>query len=222
MRAARRYARVVVYDGAGLFSAARAWWMFKAFGHAKVAVLDGGMPSWEREGGDVDDAPVDHEAVAAGAAAAAAPPASTSYKATLDPRLVRSKADVLAKCVGADASERLVDARPRPRWAGEAPEPRPGIRSGRVPGSSCVPFFDLLNEDKTYKSASDIVAVFKDAGVDLADASSPIVMSCGTGVTACVLALGAEIAGRSGIPVYDGSWTEWGAEQSGCPVDGKA
>ena len=112
-----------------------------------------------------------------------------------------------------------MDARPRPRWKGEAPEPRTGVRSGRVPGSSCVPFFDILNEDKTYKTAADIAAAFQAAGCDLADTSTPIVASCGTGVTACILALGAEIAGRPGVPVYDGSWTEWGAEDSGCPVE---
>ena len=130
---------------------------------------------------------------------------------------------MLARCVGAAATETLVDARPKPRWAGEVPEPRAGIRSGRVPGSACVPFFDVLDaDDRTFKSRDEIRDVFTAAGADVTGAKK-VVASCGTGVTACVLSLGAAIARGDGtpLPVYDGSWTEWGAEGSGCPVDGK-
>ena len=227
--------QVVVYDGAGLFSAARAWWMFKVFGHDAVAVLDGGMPAWLESGLPLDEAVVDEATVRAAtmAAAAAAGTASAEsaetfrFRAVLDRSLVRSKRDVLTRCVparvGDATTERLVDARPEPRWRGAAPEPRKGVRSGRVPGSSCVPFFSLLDESKRVKSGAAIEATFAAAGVDLRDTSTPLVASCGTGVTACVLALGAALAvpelRPKGLPVYDGSWTEWGAEDSGCPVE---
>ena len=227
--------QVVVYDGAGLFSAARAWWMFKVFGHDAVAVLDGGMPAWLESGLPLDEAVVDEATVRAAtmAAAAAAGTASAEsaetfrFRAILDRSLVRSKRDVLTRCVparvGDATTERLVDARPEPRWRGAAPEPRKGVRSGRVPGSSCVPFFSLLDESKRVKSGAAIEATFSAAGVDLRDTSTPLVASCGTGVTACVLALGAALAvpelRPKGLPVYDGSWTEWGAEDSGCPVE---
>jgi thiosulfate/3-mercaptopyruvate sulfurtransferase len=217
--------QIVVYDGAGLFSAARAWWMFKAFGHDAVAVLDGGAPAWIEEGMPMDESQVDAEIVNAASAAArtAGETTKSKFSAVLDRGAVRSKRDVASKCAGPLETERLVDARPEPRWRGTAPEPRQGVRSGRVPGSRCVPFFSLLDDRKKMKSQADLLKTFQDAGVDLNDFSSPIVASCGTGVTACVLSLGAASAQPDmrprGLPVYDGSWTEWGAEESGCPVE---
>ena len=217
--------QVVVYDGAGLFSAARAWWMFKVFGHCAVAVLDGGVPGWLSEGMAMDVTPVTLDVVNAAARASRGENINTTpkFKATLDAASVRSKQDVLDRCVGSNKNERLVDARPTPRWAGAAPELRPGVRSGRVPDSKCVPFFSLLDaETKRMKSKTEILSTFAAAGVDLCDLKTPLVASCGTGITACVLSLAAAVAvpeRPKGLPVYDGSWTEWGSEDSGCPVE---
>lgn len=221
--------QVVVYDGAGLFSAARAWWMFKAFGHENVAVLDGGAPGWTREGMEMDTNPVELETVNAASEASRqinendTDALQTKFHATLDSSLVRSKQNVIDRCSGNTKAERLVDARPLLRWQGTAPEPRKGVRSGRVPGSSCVPFFSLLDETKRVKNKAEILETFSSAGIDLTDLTTPLVASCGTGVTACVLSLAAACADPvsrpKGLPVYDGSWTEWGAEDSGCPVE---
>jgi thiosulfate/3-mercaptopyruvate sulfurtransferase len=217
--------QVVVYDGAGLFSAARAWWMFKVFGHCAVAVLDGGVPGWLSEGMATDVTPVTLDVVNAAARASRGENINTTpkFKATLDAASMRSKQDVLDRCVGSNKNERLVDARPTPRWAGAAPELRPGVRSGRVPDSKCVPFFSLLDaETKRMKSKTEILSTFAAAGVDLCDLKTPLVASCGTGITACVLSLAAAVAvpeRPKGLPVYDGSWTEWGSEDSGCPVE---
>ena len=262
--------QIVVYDGAGLFSAARAWWMFKTFGHDAVAVLDGGAPAWDRAGGEWDETPLEGEdddafvrAAADAAARASQDPgadekesesesaaASYKYSASLNPALVRSKAEVLANCVEQPSNnpERLVDARPEPRWRGRAPEPRPGIRSGRAPGSANVPFHDLLDPElKTLVAPAEIRRRFAEAGVDIGEegaggegtdegtdegsggggasrAPTRIVASCGTGVTACVLSLAIAVAEperweKAPVGVYDGSWTEWGAEDSGCPVE---
>ena len=163
---------------------------------------------------------------------------------------MRSKAEVLANCVEQPSNnpERLVDARPEPRWRGRAPEPRPGIRSGRAPGSAHVPFHDLLDPElKTLVAPAEIRRRFAEAGVDIGEegaggegsgegtgsgsggggasrAPTRIVASCGTGVTACVLSLAIAVAEperweKAPVGVYDGSWTEWGAEDSGCPVE---
>jgi thiosulfate/3-mercaptopyruvate sulfurtransferase len=183
--------RVVVYDQAGLFSAARAWWMLRLFGHRDVAVLDGGLPKWLAEGrGTEDMAPVLRE---------------RHFTARRNAALVRDVTQVAATTkLG---SEQVVDARSAPRFRGEAPEPRPGLRSGHIPGALNLHYAQLLNADGTMKDEDAIKAAFQGAGVDL---GKPIVSSCGSGVTACILDLALERIGHRRHAVYDGSWAEWG------------
>lgn len=183
--------RVVIYDQAGLFSAARAWWMLRLFGHRDVAVLDGGLPKWLAEGRETEDmAPMLRE---------------RHFTARRNAALVRDVTQIAAATkLGA---EQIVDARSAPRFRGEAPEPRPGLRSGHIPGALNVHYALLLNEDGTMKDEAAIKAAFVAAGVDL---GKPIVSSCGSGVTACILDLALERIGHRRHAVYDGSWAEWG------------
>jgi thiosulfate/3-mercaptopyruvate sulfurtransferase len=183
--------RVVVYDQAGLLSSARAWWMLRLFGHRDVAVLDGGLPKWLAEGrGTEDMAPVLRE---------------RHFTARRNAALVRDVTQVAATTkLG---SEQVVDARSAPRFRGEAPEPRPGLRSGHIPGALNLHYAQLLNADGTMKDEDAIKAAFHGAGVDL---GKPIVSSCGSGVTACILDLALERIGHRRHAVYDGSWAEWG------------
>ncbi|MEC9435514.1 MAG: 3-mercaptopyruvate sulfurtransferase [Pseudomonadota bacterium] len=184
--------RVVVYDQAGLFSAARVWWLFRLMGHKDVAVLDGGLPKWVAEGRATEDLPP--------------MPRDRHFVARRDATLVKDVTQVaMAIKLG---HEQVVDARAAERFEGAAPEPRPGLRAGHIPTSRNVPFKTVLNADGTMKDAAAIRAVFEAAGVDLA---RPVIASCGSGVTACVLALALERAGHRDWSVYDGSWTEWGA-----------
>ncbi|MGM0585931.1 MAG: 3-mercaptopyruvate sulfurtransferase [Pseudomonadota bacterium] len=184
--------RVVVYDASGLFSAARVWWMFRLFGHKDVAVLDGGLPKWVAEGRPVEDfAPV---------------PRDRHFVARRDARLVKDVTQVAAAIkLG---REQVVDARSPERFRGEAPEPRQGLRAGHIPGSRNVHYRALLNDDGTMKAPEALRAAFEGAGVDL---SRPVIATCGSGVTACVLALALERIGHRQHSVYDGSWSEWGA-----------
>lgn len=194
-------AMVVVYDVYGLQSAARTWWMFRLFGHDKVAVLDGGMPKWTAEG----------RALETGAAKAR--PAA-DFRATLRPELVKSRADVLAAV--ADDGVQIVDARPAGRFTGDEPEPRPGMRSGHIPGSRSIPVGTLLAQDtKEVLAPEALAARFSEAGLDPA---KPTISSCGSGVTACVIALAAHRLGHPDMAVYDGSWSDWGSRDD-TPVD---
>ena len=191
-------ARIVVYDGYGVRSAARVWWTLRVMGHEDVAVLDGGLPKWIAEGRPVTDqlpqTPRKH------------------FTVRLDPGLVRDRLQV-AEALKA-GGEQVIDARPAARFRGEAPEPRPGLRAGHMPNALNVPMSEMLAPDGTMKSRDALAAVFAAAGVDL---DRPVVSSCGSGITACVLALGLARLGRWRTAVYDGSWAEWGAVDS-CPV----
>ncbi|WP_395673279.1 3-mercaptopyruvate sulfurtransferase [Inquilinus sp.] len=180
---------VVCYDVHGLMSAARAWWMLRTFGHDGVAVLDGGLPAWKAEGRPLEN----------GAPA----PAPARFTAHFRPALVRSKAEVLAGTVGT-----VIDARARERFEGTAPEPRPGLRGGHIPGALNLPFGEMLDPaTKTLLPPEQIAARFAAAGLPQ---SGPVTASCGSGITACVLALGLHRIGREDAAVYDGSWAEWG------------
>ncbi len=184
--------RVVVYDQTGLFSAARAWWMFRLFGHTDVAVLDGGLPKWLAEGRAVEDIPP--------------MPRDRHFVARRDARLVKDVTQVAAALkLG---REQVVDARSPARFAGEEPEPRPGLRAGHIPGARNVHYRALLDDDGTMKDEAGLRAAFEGAGVDL---SRPVIATCGSGVTACILALALERMGQREHSVYDGSWAEWGA-----------
>ena len=184
--------RVVIYDQQGIYSAARVWWMFRSFGHEDVAVLDGGLPKWQAEGHPVDDEPVE--------------PKERHFTGRRNAAMVRDVTQ-MARAVKL-RDEQIVDARAAGRFRGEAPEPREGLRAGHIPGSLNVPFTELLNDDKTMKGEDELRAIFEGAGVDL---TRPIVTSCGSGVTACVLTLALTRLGHARNAVYDGSWVEWGA-----------
>lgn len=185
---------IVVYDGSGVnLSAPRAWWMFRVFGHDRVAVLDGGLGMWRREGRAIETG-------------AATPRGPGGFTARLDPALVRDASQVLALI--ATGGEQLVDARSAGRFAGTEAEPRPGLRGGHIPGSRSVPFQSLVDETGRMRPAAELRRILDEAGVD---PRRHVVTSCGSGVTACAVALAIEVAGMAPAAVYDGSWTEWGS-----------
>ncbi|MFZ5608976.1 MAG: 3-mercaptopyruvate sulfurtransferase [Pseudomonadota bacterium] len=186
--------RIIVYDNSDYRTAARVWWMFRVFGHQDVAVLDGGLQKWRDEGRPVNDIPP--------------PPRERHFTARADHSRVRDLAQMLANL--ASGREQVVDARARDRFAGDAPEPRPGVRAGHIPGSRNLPFTALYHADGTMKAPPALARLFTEAGVDL---GRPIVTSCGSGVTACSLALALELVGHRQVAVYDGSWSEWGSQE---------
>lgn len=184
--------RVIAYDSAGLFSAARCWWMFKVFGHEDVAVLDGGLKKWLAEGRPTEDGP-------------ALKPQERHFTARSRPFMVRDMKEVATAL--ASGTAQVADARSGTRFRGEEVEPRPGVRAGHMPGARNVHYASLLNPDGTLKSKDAIAEAFRAAGIDLA---KPVITSCGSGVTAAILTLGLTLIGAKDHALYDGSWTEWG------------
>lgn len=188
----RNDSRVVFYDQKGLASAARGWWLMGLFGHDAAAVLDGGLPKWLRE----------NRATESGSPPA---PKPATFRPDFRAGRLRGIGDMLRN-VDAGA-EQVLDARAAGRFTGETPEPRAGMRSGHIPGSISLPYTDLLHPDGTFKPAAALKEQLQAAGIN---PSRPVVTSCGSGVTACILTLGLRLAGYPEGAVYDGSWTEWG------------
>jgi len=184
--------RIVLYDDSAVKTSARAWFMLRMFGAHHVAILDGGLQAWIAAGQPLDKGVETRR--------------HRHFTAWSDPAQVRSKAQVLANI--ASKAEQVIDARGAPRFTGAVPESRPGLASGHIPGSLNVPYTALYNSDGTFKSPADLRAVFAAAGVDL---SRPVITSCGSGVTACVVAFALHLIGKDDVALYDGSWSEWGA-----------
>jgi len=188
--------RVVAYDNQGMFSAARIWWMFRTMGARDVAVLNGGLPKWKSEGRPLEDGPPPHRT-------------ERHFTARRNADLVRDLGDIQEIVAGNSAQ--LVDARSPERFAGSTPEPREGLRAGHIPGSSNLHYAALLNPDGTMKRPEQLKAIFDATGLDFAQ---PVVTTCGSGVTAGILALALAILGHRQTAVYDGSWSEWGRNEN--------
>jgi thiosulfate/3-mercaptopyruvate sulfurtransferase len=189
---------VVVYDQQGMSSSPRIWWMLRAFGHQKVAVLDGGLPAWVAAGGTLQQAIPELE--------------TANFNATGPDTSCVGISEVQAAM---SAGSQLLDARSRSRFEGAAPEPRPGLRSGHIPGSRNLPYESLMAEDGRMLSGQPLADKYAAAGMD---PTQPVICTCGSGVSACVLALGLHQLGNGSVRVYDGSWTEWGS-RSDLPLE---
>jgi thiosulfate/3-mercaptopyruvate sulfurtransferase len=194
--------KVVVYDATGLSSAPRVWWTFRVFGARDVLILEGGLPKWIAEGRPLEKGSPRR--------------AARKFTARFDPRMVSDMADVGKRLAAGQGS--VIDGRPAARFYGEAPEPRPGVPNGHIPGSLSVPSADFVSADGKLKDDAELAMLFERAGVDLAQ---PVVTSCGSGIAAATLTLAAEVLGAKEVALYDGAWTEWAGHKGGPIAKGK-
>lgn len=196
--------RIILYDNSPIRSAARAWWMMRAYGlGASAAILDGGLPKWLAEGRPTESGAVQ--------------PTPGTAIARLDRAQVRTKADILANLDSGAAQ--LLDARGAGRFTGAEAEPRPGMASGHIPGSRNLPYAALFAPDNSLKQGAELRALYESAGIDL---DRPVVTTCGSGVTAAILLAGLESLGKSDVALYDGSWSEWGFDPATPKATGDA
>ncbi len=185
--------RIVLYDDSPLASAARAWWLLKLFGAHDVALLDGGLAKWKAEGRPLEmgNHTLRHR----------------HFTVWRDANVVRTKDQLLANLDS--KAEQVLDARPAKRFTGEERDPRPGMAPGHIPGSANLPFSTLFNADGTWKQGDELRAAFTGAGIDM---DKPVITTCGSGMTASALTFAAHLLGKDDVALYDGSWTEWGAD----------